>query len=41
MSAARRGKLPTALRDVAGVPEFEHDSDEGSDREKVKHAAAS
>lgn len=39
MSAAS-GKLPTALRDVAGVPEFEHDDDEGSDREKVKQAAS-
>lgn len=41
LSAAMNGKLPTALRDVAGVPEFDHDSDEGSDREKVKHAASS
>jgi uncharacterized membrane protein YcaP (DUF421 family) len=40
MSASRDGRLPTALRDVAGVPEFEHDGDENSDREKVKHAAS-
>ena len=39
-SAAGDGKLPTALRDVAGVPEFDHGGDESSDREKVKHAAS-
>jgi uncharacterized membrane protein YcaP (DUF421 family) len=40
MDAQKNGRLPTALRDVAGVPEFEHDGAESSDREKVKHAAS-
>jgi len=40
LSASSNGHLPTALRDVPGVPEFEHDQDDNSDREKVKRAAA-
>jgi uncharacterized membrane protein YcaP (DUF421 family) len=38
--SASNGRPPTALRDVAGVPEFEHDSDRNSGREKVKEAAS-
>lgn len=38
--AEKAGQLPTALRDVHGVPEFDHEEPFSTDRENVKHAAA-